>query len=354
MPLLELQDLASSGTGNNQDKILDRVTDLFFLTSESQGEMEKAVFGDVMERIVYELETQARVQLAERLADVEEAPHKLAVKLASDEIGVARPILENSPCLNDDDLVNIAELSGQDHLHAISSRSKLSSKVTDALVVHGNDKVLEKVAGNAGAEFSESGIEQISQRAQENFDLFSILDIRSDIPKETLSEIKRNIAVRLWTEVSGSSSGISGQDVDAIVETKASEMNLGTSPRNTSASAQKKIKQSASESMVLSLARSRKQAETIQCLSLMSGISFTRVSHCLMDADLSALAVLCKSYRFKILLLQHLSNCEPPPPHSMSGLLLMPCVTTKCWMPKRPDTPFGQFVNGLPIMTRSD
>ena len=49
--LLELQQLASSKTGNSRDEILDRVTDLFFLTSNTQGVTERAVFGDVMERM---------------------------------------------------------------------------------------------------------------------------------------------------------------------------------------------------------------------------------------------------------------------------------------------------------------
>ncbi len=297
--LLELQNLALSGTTNNQDKILDRVTDLFFLTSDNQGVTERAVFGDVMERIVYELETGARARLAERLAEVEEAPHKLVFKLASDEIVVARPILEKSPCLSDDDLVHIAGANGQDHLHAISSREELSTKVTDALVDHGNDTVLTNMAGNKGAEFSSRGLEQLSQRAQENSDLYSALEVRTDVPKEVLAEMKRTIAVRLWAEVAGMSSGVTGKEIDAIVEAKASEMNLGTPGRKTSTAPRSKPGQKVTENMVLSFARSRMQTQTIQCLSLLSGISFARVAHCLMDADLSALAVLCKAVNFK-------------------------------------------------------
>ncbi len=297
--LLELQQLAPSGTSNSRDKILDRVTDLFFLTSDTQGATEKAVFGDVMERIVYELETGARARLAERLAEVEEAPHKLVFKLASDEIGVARPILEKSPCLSDDDLVTIAEASGQGHLHAISSREELSAKVTDALVDRGNDTVLTNMAGNKGAEFSSHGIEQLSLRAQESSDIFSALEVRTDVPKEALDEIKRTIAVRLWTEVAGMSSNVTGKEIDAIVEAKASEMNLDAPKRKPSAPVKRSNRQTITEFMVLSFARSRMQTETVQCLSFMSGISCARVSHCLLDADLSTLAVLCKAENFK-------------------------------------------------------
>jgi hypothetical protein len=297
--LLELQQLATSSTSTRRDEILERVTDLFFLTSKSQGVSENAVFGDVLERIAYELETEARARLAVRLAEVEEAPHKLVFKLASDEIGVARPILENSPCLSDDDLVHLAGSSGQDHLHAISSRGELSSIVTDALVDRGNDTVLTNMAGNKGAEFSSRGLEQLSLRSKENSELFSALEVRADVPAEMLAEIKRTIAVKLWTEVAGLSSNVSGREIDEIVEDKASELKLGASKDKIAAPPRPVRGQKITEDMVLSFARSRMQTQAIQCLSLMSGISVARVTHCLLDADLSALAVLCKAHDFK-------------------------------------------------------
>ena len=90
--LIELQRLASGEGESDREGILDRVTDLFFLTSQSHGDTEQAVFGDVIERIAYQLESSARARLAERLAETEKAPHQLVFKLATDEIGIARPI----------------------------------------------------------------------------------------------------------------------------------------------------------------------------------------------------------------------------------------------------------------------
>lgn len=297
--LLELQQLASGETGASQTELLERVTDLFLLTSENQGVTEKAVFGDVMERIAYELETSARSLLAERLAQENNAPHKLVFKLASDEIDIARPILENSSCLSDDDLVRLTRSSGQDHLRAISGRAALSATVTDALADHGDDDVLTCMAANKGAEFSPHGFEKLSLRARENSSLFSALEVRSDVSKEMLAEIKRTIAVRLWSEVAGMSANVSGKEIDAIVEARASEMKLEEPKRKMSVAARRKHLQTVSEDMVLSFARSRMHTETIQCLALMSGISTARISYCLMDADLSALAVLCKAENFK-------------------------------------------------------
>jgi uncharacterized protein (DUF2336 family) len=293
--LLELERLATEGSGEKQDVLLDRVTDLFFLTSEQQSAADKAVFGEILERIAYVLELKARARLAERMSEAYGAPHKLIVRLATDDIGVAQPVLEKSPVLRDVDLVCIAAKHGQDHLHAISSRAEISTAVTDVIVERGDDGVLTHMARNKGAEFSPIGLERISERAGGNFDLFSALELRADIPEETLQAIKHNIAERLKAELATGSFEISGEDVDEIVEERASEMNLQSSDPPKLSKEQEKNLRIKNEELILFHARNRDITQTVQSLTLMSGVSVSKVSHCLLEADLSALAVLCKS-----------------------------------------------------------
>jgi len=297
--LLELERLATEGSSTNQDELLDRVTDLFFLTTEKQNASETVVFGELIERIAYVLELKSRARLAERMSESYGAPHQLIIRLATDDIGVAQPILEKSPVLRDADLVCIAAKHGQDHLHAISSRAEISTAVTDVIVECGDDSVLTHMAKNQGAEFSPVGLKRISKRAGDNSDIFSALEIRTDIPQETLFEIKRAIAERLKVELSESSFNISGEDIDEIVEERASEMNLQSSGPHKLSKVQEKIRRAKAEEMILFHARNKKLKETIHALSLMSGVSAARVSNCLLEADLSALAVLCKSGNLK-------------------------------------------------------
>lgn len=297
--LSDLQALQDCDDDASRKQLLERVTDLFFLTSGNQGDTERKVFGDAMERLAYQLEVAARSKLAERLSSTVDAPHELIVKLANDEINVAKPVLENSPALKEDDLVAIAESKGQDHLHALTRRPKLSRNVTDVIVDRGNDTVLTSIAGNKGAQLSTRGIEKLSLRASESSGLYTALEQRPDIPDTMLKEIKRNIAVRLWTEAVAVSSDISGKEIDDIVDEKVAELELSQPRQISKVSRNRKNGKAVTEQMVLSFARSRMITETIQSLSLMSGISISRISHCLMEAELSALAVLCKAYKFK-------------------------------------------------------
>src|SRR5882672_10999637 len=81
------------------------------------------LFDDVLSRLIEEIETKARTELADRLAPVGNAPVKVVRRLASDdEISVAGPLLRQSSRLNDADLIGIAQSKSQAHLLAISSR----------------------------------------------------------------------------------------------------------------------------------------------------------------------------------------------------------------------------------------
>jgi uncharacterized protein (DUF2336 family) len=319
--LLELEQLAAEGSREKKDELLERVTDLFFLTSEQQSSAAKAVFGDVMERIAYELELKSRARLAERMSEAFGAPHKLIVKLATDEIGVAHPVLAKSPVLKDEDLVSIAAEHGQAHLHAISGRTELSSTVTDVIVVRGDNSVLTHMAGNKGAEFSPHGLVRISERACDDASLYNALEMRTDVPRTLLKEIKQTISERLKAELAKSSSGISDEDIDEIVEDGALEMHLQPGNQARQTVEQKTKRQTISDEMILLFARKRKLTESVQCLSIMSGVSLSKVSHCLLTADLSALAVLCKFGNLKngtfAALIQLRSSSNP-----VSGLMI--------------------------------
>ncbi len=296
--LLDLEQLASAKSDRKQPELLDRVTDLFFATSESQRESDTAIFGDVMERIAYEVEVEARAQLARRLAPADNAPSALVRGLAKDDISVARPILEQSTCLSDKDLVQIASSHGQDHLHAIASRRTLSSRVTDVIVARGDDRVLTRVAGNGGAHFSCDGLEQLSDRARSSGTLMSALSTRADLPKNLIDDVKRNVTARLRKELIASDPGMDADRVEALVATQAEKIDVARYGASNERLRQLHRSGGIKEYMLVHFARKRRLPETVRCLALLTGLDDTLVSHCLLKGELTALGVLCKASGF--------------------------------------------------------
>jgi len=51
------------------------------------------------------------------------------------------------------------------HLVAVSRREVLSDAVTDVLVQHGSDEVVQNTVNNSGAAFSELGFSRLVRRA---------------------------------------------------------------------------------------------------------------------------------------------------------------------------------------------
>lgn len=297
--LLDLNNLTSEKANSDPSALLDRFTDLFFATSASQTEADCAVFGDVLERIAYEVEVEARAQLAKRLAPAENAPHKLICGLAKDEITVARPILEQSPCLTDHDLVRIARALGQDHLHAIASRDTLSSQVTDVIVERGDDRVLTQVAGNSGAHFSFKGLEHLSDRARSSDALMSVLSTREDIPENLIDDVKRNVSARLKGELSASDPEMDPNQVDSLVNAHADSIDVASYKASNDKLQRLHQAGELKEYMLVYFARERRLPETVRCLALLTGLEDSLVSRCLLKADIGALGILCKASGFQ-------------------------------------------------------
>src|SRR5206468_4080675 len=101
-----------------------------------------------------------------RLADMPNAPAGVVRMLAfDDDIEVARPVLSASERLAEHDLVANANSKSQLHLAAISERRSLSEAITDVLVTRGDRQVVQSVAKNTGARFSDAGFRMLVKRS---------------------------------------------------------------------------------------------------------------------------------------------------------------------------------------------
>jgi uncharacterized protein DUF2336 len=159
------------------------VTDLFVVNAAALRDAEIALFDEVLNDLIGEIDTAARALLALRLAPIGNAPATLMRTLAcDDEAEVACPVLMQSERLDDPILVATVRAKSQEHLMAISRRPSLNPPVTDALVEHGDSQVLLSVAANSGARFSGQGLERLIERAKGDDGLAERIGRRKDIP----------------------------------------------------------------------------------------------------------------------------------------------------------------------------
>jgi uncharacterized protein (DUF2336 family) len=167
--------------------VLRRVTDLFVTGSGGFTDEQRALFDDVMGRLVDEIGNFARAAFGERLAAIANAPPKVSRTLALDDsIEVAGPLLVHSDQLDDETLIEGAQTKSQEHLLAISRRKLLSEGITDVLVERGNQQVVVSTAANSGARFSEIGYSTLITRSETDDELALTVWARPEIPREHL------------------------------------------------------------------------------------------------------------------------------------------------------------------------
>ena len=204
----EIEAAISAGSAAKRLETARRVTDLFLASAGSFNDEQVELFDSVLERLIKTIELRsiadisARIALAEisaQLAPVAQAPPSVIRHLARhDEITIAAPVLRESARLSEEDLVEIAETKGEQHLLAISARWWLKEVVTDALLGRGYPGVSRRIVGNPGARVSAAGFAIIAAQAETNPELAVEVGIRADLPSELRHQLlsKATDAVR--------------------------------------------------------------------------------------------------------------------------------------------------------------
>lgn len=196
------------------------------LSADEKDKIRRATH-EALEILARDQITVVRQVLAEALKDVADAPADIVKILAQDaEIAVAGPILEHSPVLTDEDLLEIIE-SGptQGGLAAISRRAHVSETVADA-VVHTDDiEAIADLLSNPSAQIREETLDNLIERSADITlwqaplvgrpklpakaatrlaqlladNLLDVLQQRTDLDSQTLAAVKSVVHQRLGT-----------------------------------------------------------------------------------------------------------------------------------------------------------
>ena len=119
------------------------------------------VLGEIFLTLARQAEREVRKALSEKLAHAEWAPAALVNVLALDEIEIARPILESSPILQDEDLLRVLIEASLEHQIAVARRPHISGRVADAVIDQAEPAVLMALTTNRTAEISTEGVRRL-------------------------------------------------------------------------------------------------------------------------------------------------------------------------------------------------
>ena len=101
----ELEDVIQHGSQDRRTATVKRIANLFIDGAPHFNEDHIGLFDDVLCRLIVEIETKARAEMAQTLAPLKNAPTELMRQLAhDDDIAVAGPVLTQSVRLKETEL----------------------------------------------------------------------------------------------------------------------------------------------------------------------------------------------------------------------------------------------------------
>jgi uncharacterized protein (DUF2336 family) len=185
-----LDEIVRHGDPKRLAEVSRGIADLFVQGAANFQARHVELFDHLLTGIVPQTDLAARADIAERISAIANAPPTLIGRLArEDNISVAGPVLRRSPVLEEQALVEIARLKGQDHLLAMTERPRLSPDLTDVIVQRGERDVIRRTASNAGAAFSPIGYSALVKRAAKDGVLTITVGQRNDLPDRLLKEL---------------------------------------------------------------------------------------------------------------------------------------------------------------------
>lgn len=297
--LSDIEQLTGETSSARRRELLQAITDIFLVTAPDQTDADNAALSEIMERVAYALEIEARAQLSERISGADRVSHNLIVRLANDEITVARPVLERSPALNDADLIEIIQKRSQEHAYSIAGRERVAGAVSDEIVERGDDRTLTRLTGNHGAEITDPGFGKIAAKAKENPRLMEALGGRDDLPGAIVRTVKSKLGGRLKSELAQAKPDVDDKFVAALIDHCAETITLDYSDDSIAELDRLHTAGGITEDVIAGFARQKRIPDLVYSLSLLTGIDDWSVSQCLLKADLPALAILCKAHNFK-------------------------------------------------------
>jgi uncharacterized protein (DUF2336 family) len=122
---------------------------------------------EVMERLAQDSLPRVRAILAEEIKSSDRVPTRIVKQLAQDlELIVSAPVLEYSPLLSDEDLIEIiagAQVEGT--LSAIARRATVNAPVADAIVASLDVSAVATLLANPNAQIREEALDKIIEHA---------------------------------------------------------------------------------------------------------------------------------------------------------------------------------------------
>ena len=165
MLLEKLERLAGDVDPYSRRALALRLSDLYHVGDHHPTQEEQDMFENIIFQVVEDLAESVVATVSEMLSRTPRISSSMAYKFANhDQIEIAGPMLERSPCLSDEQIIELCENKSDEHKTAIARRERLTENVAQLLAQQGSMRTLYEVAANDGAQLGKAGVSLLLER----------------------------------------------------------------------------------------------------------------------------------------------------------------------------------------------
>ena len=299
--LHQLVDLARERNTWNRERLLENISDVFLSDTGRLSDRERALIGDILKKLLTDMEMAVRQRLAERFAATDTAPPQVVEQLANDSIEVARPILQKSRVLSDPELIEVIKWRGQEHQIAIAMRQGLSEAVSQNLIDYGNDDVITALIENHDTQLSQTAINYLVEESRRVDQFQEPLLRRPDLPARLAHRMFWWVSAALRKHIL-SESTVPVDVLDAHLE-EATRSVIAEQAKQTRTEAELlaarlQAQGDLTERFLVQTLRQGRVALFIACFARMIGMDLRTARYLVFEANGDGLAVACKAMQF--------------------------------------------------------
>ncbi len=211
----KLYDLArdrSSSARGELSRIISSILEVDVTPRESE------MVADVLIKLMRQAEKDLRKAVSMQIASIDNAPLRLVLQLANDEVEVAEPVLRMSNVLGDFDLMYIIKSKTSEYWQIIAKRENLNAQVIDLLADTKDFDTALALVKNENIVLTEHALTTLSDLAQDSDVLAIPLIKREEVPDEIVAKIYKYVGEEVKSFIDRNYDISSKQEIFNIID----------------------------------------------------------------------------------------------------------------------------------------
>ena len=179
---------------------------------------DQEIITDALMSVISQAERNLRQAIAQKMSVAHNAPLRLILNLASDEIDIATPVLKYSPVLNDTDLLYLVKGQSKEYWRVIAERGNLSPMLVDALADTRDMLTAKTLVFNKSSTLTDHALRVLSVMVDDDESLTKPLLNRKEMTQELITEIYNFVGYELQNYISSNFDIQTAQNFDIAME----------------------------------------------------------------------------------------------------------------------------------------